>query len=650
VYMGRKDDCLKVRGYRIEPVEVEDALRRQPGVDDVVVCAQPRPNDDAQLVAYVILRRGHASTGESLRQALRAELPAYMIPAGFVFLDRFPFTPHGKIDRQQLRQLGPPTAMAAPAAGPTTDAERLLCAIWSGVFGGKTIGRHDNFFDLGGDSLIAARVVARVAAEAHLELNLRAFADHPTLESLAGLIDQLGQTDSADRSPRLVRAPRTTSLPLSYAQERTWKYSQTPEGSAGYAMARNHRILGPLDVEALRESIGCIVRRHEILRTSFAEVDGAPVQVVHPQMDAPLTVFRFAGEADLETRANQLFRSESRRPFDLTQLPLLRFALVRIREDEHWLLRVNHHIISDAWTWKLFLRELGVVYAARRRGEEPTLPETEPPQYGDYAAWQRQALRADGKAYQAAVAWWKDQFGGEPRALEFPFRRPEPLAGVAPAEGIISWEMDVRTAAALDRLGREEGATYYAVRLAAFAAVLVHETAQSDFVLGAYVTNRDRVEMQNMFGFLVNLVTLRLRCDEGRSFCEWLADVRKLVADVQAQAEIPYEQLCEELRKQGLNPPEVRAIFSVTDPTEVVQGGDIELTALERRREVMPWGFTLTFEQYLDRHRCCVEFDAGIYDPEGVRGLLGRFFHFLDAVSSHPHRPLIELHQQRLAA
>ena len=488
------------------------ALEAQPGVQRAVVSTHFRPSEDAQLVAYISAQPDGAPSAEALRSGLRLTLPTHMIPAGFVFLDSFPFTASGKIDREKLRLMRPPDRARSPADSPKTETELLLGDIWSQVLARAFVGRQDDFFDLGGDSLTAAVIAAKVHVALHVELDLRAFVDHAKLAELAGVIDDMRRQGGAPCSAGLVRVSREAPLPLSHAQERIWKYSQTPEESAGYTVARSHRLVGPLDVEALRASINDIVRRHEILRTTFAEQDGVPVQIVHAPAPSAIPLLDLAHAPDAKMQAAGFLQDEARRPFDLASLPLVRFwLLLRITADEHLLVRVSHHIISDTWSWKVFFRELTVFYEARLRGGDAPVPEFEPLQYGDYAVWQRRTLDTEGAAYRDAVAWWRDLFCGEPSPLELPFKRPEPVPETDPAEGLIWWGLDRAVASPLDANRRQDGATYYVVRLAAFCALLAGETGHLDLILGTYVTNRNRLETQDMFGFFSNLVTLRIR-------------------------------------------------------------------------------------------------------------------------------------------
>jgi acyl carrier protein len=342
-----------------------------------------------------------------------------MVPSGFVLLEQLPLTPNGKIDRQKLRQLHAALGTWTSEQRPRTQTEALLADIWAQALQQEpdSIGHRDDFFDLGGDSLTAAVVVAKVHGIVGVELKLGMFFDHPVLADLAALIDELARTGPARDPQRLVRVPREDPLPLSFFQERIWSYSQTPKAAAPYTVARSYRLRGPLDAEALRECMTYIARRHEILRTTFAVVEGQPVQVIHPAAPVPLPLLDLGGSTDAERRAADFFKQEASRIFDLARAPLVVFSLVRIRENEHLLLRVSHHIISDGWSWDVYWRELALLYEAKLRRAEPPLPEFEPLQYADYAAWQRKILTPGDHSYQATLAWWKDRFSRARGAL-----------------------------------------------------------------------------------------------------------------------------------------------------------------------------------------------------------------------------------------
>ena len=655
MHVGRKDAQVKIRGYRIELSEIEDALARLPEVEKAVVCARATSDQDAQLIAYAIRRHGQTCTADTLRHALRATLPGYMTPAGFVFLENFPLTPHGKIDREALEKIDLHIPERALLENPSTETEVLLAGTWKQIFKSDFIARQDNFFDLGGDSLGAAVVAARVYGALEVELPLRAFADHPTLAELSGVIDELRRLGRAPTAPKLGRVPRDAPLPLSFEQEHTWRHARRGKQADGYTVATCYRLQGPLDVGILRECVNYLVQRHEMLRTTFDEVAGNPVQIVHLAAPISWRQFDFNGAPDAEEKAARLLQDDARQAFDLTRGPLIRFSLVKIRAAEHRLLSVTHHIILDAWSWKIFFRELGVLYEAKLRGDAPPLPEFEPLQYGDYAVWQRQMLRPDQPAFRDTVEWWREQslrrasdwrvkfFSAGPRATQLPLRRFRKRHDAAPVEGLIWWGIDPATSRRLDQIGREARATYYMTRLAVFAALVAAESGRAEVILGTYATNRNSVELLNMFGFFANPTALRLHCDLNRTFREWLTEVREVVIETQAHAEIPHDELCRELRKAGVKPLKFDLMVGVSDHTAPVRFGGIELTWLERRMEAMPTGFTLTFDQHNEGHRCWTAFDARIYDPAQVRDFITRLVRLLDAVSHNPKLPVAKL-------
>jgi acyl carrier protein len=641
-FRGRSDAQVKVRGFRVDLADVTNALLSLPSVERAITTAQVAASGDTRLVAYLTIRNNMATSAATLRNKLRAFLPSQMIPQAFIFLDSFPLTPHGKVDLEKLSQMHPLAGRAVTEA-PKTETELLVAGFWREAFDLSEIGRQDDFFDLGGDSLSGAVIAARIYDALGVELNLSVFTEHPTLAALAAAIDaKRGPRDSSDRAP-LIRASRERPLPLSFHQERILKYSRTPEQSAEYVMVGRHGIEGPLDVEILRECMNYLSRRHEILRTTFHVVDGQPIQRVHPPAPVSLAFFDTSGSPDPEEKAAELRRKEFAEPMDLTQLPLLRFMIVKIHEREHVLYRIGHHILFDGWSWNIYFRELGMLYEAKVRGEAPPLPEFEPLQYADYSVWQRDALRPDRPAYRSAVAWWKAVLRGRPLPIELPFKRRKPVANLDPNLGILTWEIPHGVSERLDELGRTEAATAFVLRLAGFVALLARSTGERDVVIGSYLSNRNRVVLQNIFGFFANLATLRFRFDPDRTFREWLTDVRATVTAAEAHGDVPYEELSRELSAQRATLPEIRVIFNMLTYHPALRFADLQLTFGDRREQTMPWGFTIRLDPWNRSNGCRANFDAGIYDPAGVCEFVERYKKLLDAVSRQPDVPLRKL-------
>ena len=366
--------------------------------------------------------------------------------------------------------------------------------------------------DLGIDSLDAIEWCMEIEARGGVEIDPVELTTHRSIDALVGLIVNRCRhvVAAGDTPPPLVRVSRDGPLPLSLAQESIWTYSQTPERSAAYALGMRDHILGPLDVGVLRDCLSDIVRRHEVLRTTYAVQDGQPVQIIHPAEPVALPVFDVGAESEPKEATARIIKAEMARVADLTQGPLARFSLVRFSENEHWLLRIYHHILWDAWSAKLMFGELALLYSAKIDGAAAPILEPERLQVADYAAWQRKYFRPDGPVYQETIAWWKKQFQQQPPMPDLPFKRPAPLAGVDRAEGVIIWPVDLELAQRLNRLRQQEGATLYTVWLAALVALLAAETGQPDIIVGSYVANRRR-EVQNMIGYFTNLATLSFR-------------------------------------------------------------------------------------------------------------------------------------------
>jgi hypothetical protein len=514
------------------------------------------------------------------------------------------------------------------------------------------VDREADFFQMGGDSLLATVMAAKIDGATGVRLELKAFTKYPTLASLAAEVQcrQAAGDGSAERS-HPVRVSRDGPLPLSFQQERVWRYSQSPQGSAGYTVRYTYHLRGSLDIQVLQDGLTYMSRRHEILRTTFETVDGSPVPVIQPPGTVPLPVIDVRTAADPEMAALDLVTQETRKPFDLASGPLLRFTLIRIREGEHWLLRVNHHIISDGPSWGIYLKELKTVFEQLDRDHEPFLPEPLL-QYADYAAWQRSHFQKGTTAWEGIIDQWVNELSGAPPALELPFCRPEPVADADPHLGYLSVSFSDAAVRYLELAAGEWRTTSYVLHLAGFTAVLAMETQKEELVVGTYVTDRNSLETQSLFGFLASLAALRLRWDPMLTFREWVLSVRQAVSEVQERSGLTYEDVCDELWSRGIQPPEIRLIVKDGNEEDQLMLGEVEVSHAPQRGlraflPGMPWGFTASFRGGGVEETVSARFDARIYDPEGVRRTMDSLVRFFDAVVENPGRSLRE-HSENL--
>ncbi|WP_190029695.1 non-ribosomal peptide synthetase, partial [Streptomyces xanthochromogenes] len=492
-YLGRADQQVKLRGFRIEPGEIESALVAHPSVAQAAVVVREDRPGDKRLVAYVVGE--HVDTAALRRHASEA-LPDYMVPAAFVLLDTLPLTGNGKLDRRALP--APDLSSDSTGRAPRDPAEEVLCGLFADVLGRPSVTIDDHFLRLGGHSLLATRLVSRIRTAFGVRITVRDMFQHPTVAQLNELI----QTSKGDKArPALVAGVRPARLPLSSAQQRLWFLDQLEGPSPTYNIPIALRLAGPLDVDALRRALTDVVGRHEALRTVFRVADGEAYQLVlaAAEIDVPLPVVP-ADEATLPA----LLAEESAKAFDLTaQLPL-RAALLQVTGEDHVLVVVTHHIASDGWSNAPFFADLDRAYAARTEGTAPGW-EPLPVQYADYTLWQ-QKLLADEQSSQ--LDFWRSVLAGLPEEATLPADRPR--AAVASYRGAThKVSAPAVTHAALTGLARETGTTLFMVAQAAVASVLSRCGAGVDVPIGSPVAGRTDEALDDLVGFFVNTLVLR---------------------------------------------------------------------------------------------------------------------------------------------
>ncbi|MCP4659783.1 MAG: amino acid adenylation domain-containing protein, partial [bacterium] len=473
-FLGRRDHQVKLRGFRIELGEIEAVLSRQGAVRESVVVVREDTPGDRRLVAYLVVEGETAPAAPELRDALKAALPDYMVPSALVVLEALPLTPNGKVDRAALpapERSAPESAFVAPR----DPIEELLAEIWAAVLGHgapdrERVGVDDNFFELGGHSLLATQVASRIREAFAVELPLQRLFEAPTIAELAEVLRGLRRDEQGVSIPPLVPVARDRELPLSFAQQRLWFLDQLDPGSSAYNIPLAVRLGGVVEAALLERIFNAVVRRHEVLRTTFAVEAGEPRQVIAEELCLPLPVIaleRLAVE-DRRLEAERLATAEARRPFDLTTGPLIRFRLVGLAADEQVVMATMHHIVSDGWSIEIFLRELAAFSDAFSRGESSPLAEL-PIQYADFAHWQRQWLA--GEVLEAQLGYWRARLAGAPPRLELPTDRPRPAVQTFRSR-VLGMALSEPLSGALARLSREQGVTLYMTLLAAFKILL----------------------------------------------------------------------------------------------------------------------------------------------------------------------------------
>ncbi|NVJ08296.1 non-ribosomal peptide synthase/polyketide synthase, partial [Myxococcus sp. AM001] len=645
-YLGRGDTQVKVRGVRIEPGEIEAALRAHPAVHDAVVQVREDVGGDKRLVAYVVPSSGPGAAtvdASALREHLRQGLPEYLVPAAFVPLTALPLTPSGKVDRRALpAPEASQLALTRDTEPPATPLEARLAELWRELLRIPTVGRRDNFFELGGHSLLATRVVARIRADFDVELSLRAFFEAPTV---AGLAARLSSAASATRLPPLMRAQGDGPAPLSFAQQRLWFLDQLQPGDVSYNMPSALQLSGALDVEALRRAVDALVERHEALRTTFQAEAGEPRQVVHPPRALPMTTVDLSalhGRAHREAEALKHATHDAQRPFDLATGPLLRVTLLKLAPTEHVLLLCMHHIVSDGWSMGVLIREVAAFYEAFRRGQRVTLPEL-PVQYADYAVWQRGWMQ--GETLTHHLDWWKELLAGAPHALEVPTDKPRPAVLNHQGAGV-PVQLPLALSQSLEALAQREGVTPFMLLLAALQAVLARHSGQDDVLVGSPIAGRRQAQTEPLIGFFVNTLVLRARISPEMTFRQLLAQVRDTTLGAYEHQDVPFERLVEELQpsRDLSRTPLFQVMFALQNtPAGEFALPELTLRELEPAHGVSRFELELAVSRGHDGYQGALIYSTELFEPATAEQLVAHFEMVLEGAVAAPDVPVSTL-------
>jgi amino acid adenylation domain-containing protein len=548
--LGRNDDQVKIRGYRIELGEVEAALNQHPAVKDSVVVARVRDSLNGEsLVGYVVQNRRLVSMATQLRDYLRARLPDYMIPSVFVILDALPLAPNGKIDRNVLPAPdGDTRELVKEFTKPRTEIEELVAQTWREVLKLERVEIHDNFFDLGGHSLLAMRTLARLRDIFDREVPLRVFFEAPTVADLSKEIETLLLRGDGPKLPPITRVPRDGPLPLSTNQEHLWRLDQMIPGTSFFNMPYVCRLTGELNVSALEQTLREIIRRHEALRTFFAELEGHPVQVIKdvPDFQLPYIDLRRGSSDEVSQKAAGILLEERETRFDLGVGPLFKIKLLRVSDQCCLLLVTLHHIISDHWSMQIFFRELGALYEAFSRGQPSPLPELAI-QFADVACWERRLLESG--LMQNQIAFWKNQLRA-PLSTTNLSKYESSTKKLMYHTSSLPIEVADHLFAKIKALANKSKCTPFMIVVAALCIVIHQATAQEDIRIGTLVANRWRKESEQSIGYFLNTIILRLQISPSRPLGEFLAQVREVTLAAYAHQSVPFEHLARNLEEE----------------------------------------------------------------------------------------------------
>ena len=661
-YLGRIDHQVKINGFRIELGEIETILLQHPQVSQTVLMAREDIPGNKNLVAYVVPQTATENLITTLQEFLQNKLPNYMIPRVFVTLEELPLTVNKKVDRQALPIPDYSSLeLESDFVAPRNEQEEALAQIWRKVFALEQIGIHDNFFQLGGHSLIATQILSRIRDACQAEISFQELLENPTINDLSQVVAQAQQSEKSSSFTKIKPISREGYLPVSFAQERVYFIEQLAPSTTAYQFQERLGIKGALDIPILEKCLSEILRRHEIFRTSFPAVAGKLVQVIHPphQVKLPVIDLQTVPQDELEQEVERITDEVVQQPFDIAQLPLIRWALLKLSASEWALVHVEHHMVHDGWSFNIFLKELRTLYQAFSEGKPSPLSEPLL-QFADFAHWQREWVKTEEA--QAQLDYWQQKLTGMPPLLEMPYDRPRPTEQ-SYGGGRVRQELPLDICDGLRNLGRQEGVTLFMSMFAAFVTQVYRYTGQEDLCVGSGVANRRLRETENLIGMIVNNIVLRTDVSGNPTFKELLMQVRQLTLEGNANEDLPFDKVVEVLkpvRHLSYNP-----LFQVMFSFHDAQLPDLNLPGLTIKPNDSLTNFSAKFdldivvipraEQRVSRDSSketrgidtegitlVWEYNNDLFDESTIERMTGEYETLLRGILAHPNQRLSE--------
>ena len=648
IYEGRSDDQVKIRGYRIELGEIQSVLSSHPAVLSSAVLAQDDGSGSKELVAYVV---GESLDTElevdSVRKYLQDRLPLYAVPSHYIALESLPLTGNGKLDRVALSTYSGVSGLRSQAyVAPVTAIEQQMSAIWQDVLGVDQVGLLDNFFDLGGHSLTAMRLVSHLHKEMDVKIELKDIFTFPVLAEQSRLVSETQQSSFVD----IVSVPESDGYVLSSSQRRLWVLSQFEDSNIAYNMPGVYVLEGSLDVSVFEDAFRSLISRHEILRTYFREDDqGEVLQVVVKASDFDFVVEQqdLRAVPDCDSHVLELINQDILTPFNLSELPLLRATLYRLGEDKWLFTYVMHHIISDGWSMGILIKELLLFYNSALKGEEVLLSDLDI-QYKDYSVWQQSQL--EGSALESHRSYWLDQLGGSLPVLSLPTDYVRPAMKTYNGDSILRLLPD-SVYRGLTSLSHSQDGSLFMGLLSGVYSLLSRYTHQEDIIIGSPIAGREHSALDGQIGFYLNTLALRLQSGCGISFMDLLADAREVTLGGYSHQVFPFDQLIDEL--DIAHDVSRNVLFDVLiDYHDNRSKEGLDSTVLEglevsgyRGSTSRKSKFDLTF-MFIESDtglRLLLEYNSDLYKHSTIARMFDHFESLLSAIVASPEEPIASL-------
>lgn len=658
-FLGRKDNQIKLRGLRVELGEIETALSEIENIKDAAVIAREDTPGDKRIAAYLVPREGNTLNVSEIKQSLSGRLPEYMIPYAFVFLPKLPVTSNGKIDRRALPAPDINEIMKelkSNYAPPRTAVEEVIAAIWSDILKIQKVGINDNFFELGGHSLLATQVISRIKSTFKLEIPLRSIFENPTVSRLSHIVEAEEMNKKGLWNAAILPAPPEENVPLSFSQQRLWFLDQLEPGNTFYNIPETYKIKGRLNIAILEAGFNELIKRHEILRTSFLTIDGKPKVEISPELKIKINVTdlsEFTGD-ELDRIIESISRREVQNYIPLNEAPLFRISVLKLSDEDFIILVVFHHIVTDEWSSVIMIKEIALIYNDLMSNICISLPELKI-QYKDYSVWQRKYLSGDNLNTQ--IEYWKDKLRDIPACLELPLDHPRPAVQSFRGD-YISCELSSQMVKCLREFNRVHSLTMFMTMLSAFQALLFRLSGQDDIVIGTPVANRNKEEIEPLIGFFVNTVVLRSKINKGMRFLDLTKDTMESSLEAFTFQDLPFEMLVDAIQPERSlsRSPIFQVMFTLQNAPRRDYELNSELRIIPYEVHSMTSKFDLTMfvsEISDEKVSVALEYNADLFEKESAEKMLRLYKCILEHVMADNNMevsriPLLSRQEERL--
>lgn len=641
-YLGRRDQQIQLRGFRIELGDIESVIRKHRSITQAAIVV----SDDQRLVAYIVTEEDPAPSAAEIRKHVRSHLPEHMTPAFYLSLDEIPLTPNGKTDRRKLpkpkaadlKHIIEKEAVSRDAKTPT---EKTVASVWANFLGLDTVGAESDFFQLGGESLMAVRIITQVGKILNLTIPLSVLMKTRTVADMASWIDDTIENGVADPNadlPKLLKVDHGKKAPLSYAQQQMWLLDQMNPGSVSYTVSNVMLFSVKIDPEILSKAIAEVIRRHETLRTTFSAIDGKPFQVINNPSDVSVP------EVDLtqlpaknrDRAAQKQIRDQARILWDLENGPLFRYQLIKIGEEKFLLAMTLHHITTDGRSMGILSNEIQTFYRTFKDGKPSPLKELSI-QYADYAIWQRDYLR--GEKIKPHLDYWKRKLD-DTSILEIPTDHPRPQVNRYRG-GQVSIFMDKSLVHGMRDLALKEGATIFMALLASFQLLLARYTGQDDICVGTPTANRSQQKLEQLIGYFINTLVIRTKIEGNPSFRQLLNSVRTSCVEAYDHQDVPFEKLVDRLGVQrDLSHNPLFQVLFVHQKLAEEEGPTTHSRQERAEQETANFDLVLNAQESMDSLECKFIYNSDLFEKSTIQHMGERLELLIRQCISQPDQAL----------